>query len=180
MKVRLKDIGPDGLRVARDFDKTYFHEILANVEAYLDQAAGRAEMMVTKTGAQIFVHGTVRARFHVPCGRCLEAAEVCVDGPVSVTYMPEALATQRQESQEDALIEGENVDVATYRGAEFDLSDLVRDQILLGVPMVGLCRSDCRGLCVRCGANLNLGPCGCPPRPEETPLGRLGSMRRPV
>jgi uncharacterized protein len=47
-----------------------------------------------------------------------------------------------------------------------DLRPAVRDQWLLSVPRFALCREECKGLCARCGADLNEGPCNCPPEPE--------------
>lgn len=44
-----------------------------------------------------------------------------------------------------------------------DLTEAIRQQILLNLPMVTLCKPDCAGLCVQCGQNLNLGSCGCEP-----------------
>jgi uncharacterized protein len=44
-----------------------------------------------------------------------------------------------------------------------DLTEAVRQQILLDIPMVTLCKEDCAGLCPRCGYDLNLGPCQCEP-----------------
>ena len=54
------------------------------------------------------------------------------------------------------------------------VEDIVREQALLEVPIRPLCRPDCRGLCPRCGADLNAGDCGCPP--EETHDLRLAGL----
>lgn len=57
-----------------------------------------------------------------------------------------------------------------------DLEPMVRDAVLLALPFSPLCRSDCRGLCERCGGDRNLGECACPPPvdPRWEALGRLG------
>ena len=57
----------------------------------------------------------------------------------------------------------------TYRleGTEVDLAPLVRDAVLLHLPPAPLCSEDCRGLCTRCGANLNEAECGCEPGPSD-------------
>jgi len=46
---------------------------------------------------------------------------------------------------------------------QIDLRPAVREELLLAVPQWVVCREDCRGLCPRCGKDLNAGPCGCPP-----------------
>ena len=48
-----------------------------------------------------------------------------------------------------------------------DLSEIVREAVIFGAQMNDLCREDCRGLCPRCGKDLNEGPCDCEPEPDE-------------
>jgi len=50
---------------------------------------------------------------------------------------------------------------------EIDLRPAVREELLLAVPRWVVCRDDCRGLCPRCGKDLNAGPCGCPPAADQ-------------
>src|SRR2546422_5373463 len=50
---------------------------------------------------------------------------------------------------------------------EIDLRPAVREELLLAVPRWVVCRDDCRGLCPRCGKDLNPGPCGCPPAVDQ-------------
>jgi uncharacterized protein len=49
---------------------------------------------------------------------------------------------------------------------EVDLRPAVREELVLSVPRYVVCREDCRGLCPRCGKDLNAGPCGCAPTPD--------------
>jgi uncharacterized protein len=65
-----------------------------------------------------------------------------------------------------------------YEGEEIDLTPLVHEQALLALPTRPLCSDDCRGLCSRCGANLNAGPCGCPAAPAEPRLAALHALTR--
>ena len=51
----------------------------------------------------------------------------------------------------------------TYQGQEIDLGPYVWEELVFAAPAKYLCREDCRGLCPRCGANLNTGPCACAP-----------------
>jgi uncharacterized protein len=50
---------------------------------------------------------------------------------------------------------------------QLDLTEAVRQAVLLAIPMVTLCKEDCAGLCPRCGKDLNLGPCDCEPEVDE-------------
>jgi uncharacterized protein len=57
-----------------------------------------------------------------------------------------------------------------------DLAPLVRELSLLALPIKVLCRPDCQGLCQECGANLNLGDCGCAENEIDPRLAALGSL----
>lgn len=147
--------------------------MLQGIEASLDRAEGSVGAHVTRTGSRVFVRLVVRARFDVACARCLEPAEVRVDGPVTLTYVPQPLMPQPQDGSELAE---DDLEMLPYKGEEIDLSDVVRDQVLLAIPMVALCRTDCRGLCPRCGALFNKTSCDCPSLKSDKPLARLGEI----
>ena len=81
-----------------------------------------------------------------------------------------------------------DLDEDTYplEGDQLDLRPLVRDALLLELPLAPLCREDCRGLCAECGADLNLGPCQCRPaldarwqRPRRAPRPEEAGARPP-
>jgi uncharacterized protein len=99
----------------------------------------------------VVVTATVRAPWASTCRRCLEPAT------------GEAVTRVRE------VYEPGSTEEETYRleGTEVDLAPLVRDAVLLHLPPAPLCKEDCRGLCTRCGANLNDGECGCDPGPSD-------------
>jgi uncharacterized protein len=66
-------------------------------------------------------------------------------------------------SADDETPEGEGCYVIDERARDLDLTEALREEVFLAVPAFVECRPDCKGLCPRCGANLNDGPCGCPP-----------------
>ena len=57
--------------------------------------------------------------------------------------------------------DGENPELFLLEGTEIDLDEILRTSFVLDMESKFLCRPDCKGLCPRCGKNLNLGPCGC-------------------
>lgn len=96
----------------------------------------------------------------IPCGRCLEPVETVV--PFSVEMHVDA------NSKTDA----DGDDIFFIEGSDLDVNDLLIDEILMSMPMKVLCKEDCRGICFRCGANLNHGSCSC--EVEEAPT-RMGA-----
>jgi uncharacterized protein len=90
------------------------------------------------------------------CRRCLTDVRVDVAEDLNLIFGDHA--------------EGDEDDPDVYpidaREQEVDLRPAVREQWLLAVPPFAVCRDDCKGLCPKCGADLNAGACGCPPESE--------------
>lgn len=86
------------------------------------------------------------------CRRCLVAVEVPVWASLGVIF-----------AHEGDLVEDAGCYVIPARAKTLDLGETVREEVLLALPRFVECRPDCRGLCPKCGANLNDGPCGCAP-----------------
>ncbi len=108
----------------------------------------------------------VRGRF--VCDRCLEEFErVVQSGYKKVYYTRDIEAVDLTKDDLEVLTPDTNI---------IDITNDVRDALLLAVPLKLLCREDCAGLCPRCGINLNSGSCGCAPLPPDArwePLARL-------
>jgi len=161
LKIRLREIPPEGKDRLFPLDGAWFAENLRDVEGGWAEASGEVPVSFSRTGSEVLARGEVKARFSVPCARCLEPAVVDVGAQFATTFVPAGAGA--------AASAGDDPDLATYDGDEIDLAELVRQQVLLGVPISTLCRPDCKGLCPQCGKELNLGPCGCP-----SPTGSLG------
>jgi uncharacterized protein len=117
----------------------------------------------------IFVRGTLRTTVRQPCRRCLSPVELKIDETVDFLFA-------------DASEEGDDVDGEVYTipargGDELDLTDAVREQVLLNVPQFALCGEECRGLCPTCGANLNEGACECVPEAAPSPWDALKKIK---
>jgi uncharacterized protein len=97
----------------------------------------------------VLVTGSVAAETEIECSRCLQASPSQVETSVTELY---ASPRHMAETGEDAY---------RLEGPELDLEPMVRDAVGLALPLNPLCRDDCRGLCVRCGKDLNTGPCEC-------------------
>lgn len=96
--------------------------------------------------------GHVEFALMMPCSRCLEPVKV----PFSLTL--ERLFDMKKSSEERAR----ELDEQLYlQGYNLDVDQLVRDELLPNLPMKVLCKEDCKGICNRCGANLNVQTCDC-------------------
>ncbi len=88
------------------------------------------------------------------CRRCLKPVDVPVAVSAGLMFAIEGVA---------AADDGDCY-IVPRRATALDLAPAVREELLLAVPQYVECRADCRGLCPRCGADLNAGPCGCAPQ----------------
>ncbi len=91
--------------------------------------------------------GTVTGEYSAPCARCL--------APVNESFSLEVdlpLKTESSESETDAIV---------AEGKKIDLVSLSQDTVYMNLPMRLLCHEDCKGLCPKCGKNLNSGTCEC-------------------
>ena len=105
---------------------------------------------------RFYWRGSLSTRVAGVCRRCL----VPVAPPVAAEI--DALFSQ----DPDALEDPSSYPLARD-ATEIDLRPAVREELLLAVPQWVVCRDDCRGLCPRCGKDLNAGPCGCPAAPAD-------------
>jgi uncharacterized protein len=105
------------------------------------------------------------------CSRCLEPFALPLHLHFDLLYTPRP----EQVSAGESRVDEEEFTVVHFDGGRIDLDALLAEQIYLGLPLKPLCREDCRGLCPRCGTNLNQGSCECPTGPEPDP--RLSPLK---
>lgn len=117
---------------------------------------GVAELM-SATLSEIRVKGSLDVSMTAECDRCLEPAGFPIATKFDLVYRPEKEARPAEDRHLD---EGE-ADIGFYQGEGLDLKDVIREQIILALPMQRVCRPDCKGMCPTCGQNLNLAECGC-------------------
>ncbi len=90
------------------------------------------------------------------CRRCLTPVTVPIVADVDALF-----------SQDPDALEDPSSYALAPDATGIDLRDALREELLLAVPQWVVCRDDCRGLCPRCGKDLNAGPCGCPPAVDQ-------------
>lgn len=133
------------------------------------KATGRAELVEEHHGKRevirdIRLRGRLSAGLELQCARCLEPVRQDVRRDFELLYRPLGADAGRDElSVTDAEAE-----IGYYQGQGILLEDVLREQVLLALPLKITCREDCRGLCPQCGQNLNQKQCSCT-APVEDP-----------
>lgn len=120
------------------------------------QVTGIAELLNNTLG-EIRVRGHVSAEMEVSCDRCLEPTGFPVDSDFDLFYRP----TPEEEIPHDLAIDEGEAEIGFYEGPGIELSDVVREFVLLSLPMQQICSEDCLGICPKCGQNRNTASCNC-------------------
>lgn len=120
-------------------------------------------------GEEIRIWGHISGTLEASCDRCLEQMTIPVEHDFDLPYRPmEEIARE-----EDVEVGEDELTVGFFSGDGLNLADVVREQVLLSVPMKTVCRPDCRGLCPVCGVNRNSRQCGCSTQHEDSPFAFL-------
>jgi uncharacterized protein len=106
---------------------------------------------------QTDVEGKISTVITIECSRCLQDTKLKLDFPFEAVFVSPEHYTQEKEAE----LRTDDLEVSILENETIDLTELVREQILLSVPTQVFCREDCKGLCQKCGANRNLIDCNC-------------------
>jgi uncharacterized protein len=121
-------------------------------------AQGVAELL-PDTGGEVRVYGRVQTDLETECDRCLGRASFHIDAAFDLFYRPlETIAG----AEEVAIDEGE-AEMGFYELPGLQLEDILREQVLLQLPMQRVCSDACKGICPMCGVNRNETNCSCRP-----------------
>jgi uncharacterized protein len=135
-------------------------------------AKGTAELLANTLG-EVRIRGRVNVRMRSDCDRCLEPAEFPIDSDFDLYYRPAAPESFGEEVEID---KGES-EIAFYEGDGIELKDVLREYVLLSMPMQRICREDCHGICPVCGQNRNTVKCGCEVKPVDDRWSALKNLQ---
>jgi uncharacterized protein len=169
MIVELIDIPEEGLELT-------FREPVplgADVGVSPDACLVEAELFLARIGVGVAIRGSFRSTLQFTCCRCLEGFRLALGEAFEVHYLP---AREVAPEGEYELSAGE-LDVLPLQEERIDITALLQENLLLNIPLQPVCRETCCGLCPRCGASLNAGPCGCPERSADPRWDALAKLK---
>ena len=140
-------------------------------------AEGRAEVLHEHRGPKeivpdIRLKGSFSGAFEVPCARCVEPVEQRLTGEFDLLFRPAGVDATGAEH----AISTPETEIGYYDNGGLALEDVLREQVLLSLPARTLCRTDCKGLCPRCGENRNETACSCDTGPSDPRWGALADL----
>ncbi len=166
MEILIYDIPEEGLDISASQADAWFVDIVREVfgESYEKGDSARLALHIDRYEENINIGGTVEMGLHHTCDRCLEGFSESCTMPIHAVLAPlyENMRQRDRESGLEVELVREDLEFTFYEGDRFDLDEILQEQMLLAKPMKYLCRQDCKGLCQRCGADLNkVGGCTC-------------------
>ena len=142
----------------------------ANGDSSENSVQGKVNLLRTNRG--ILVNGKLHAETKLTCSRCLSLYPYHMELNLEEEYIP----TVDMASGSPLPSSGETNSFTVDEHQVIDLTEAVRQDMLLAIPIKPLCREDCAGLCQNCGHNLNLEPCGCPSEPIDPRWSKLNKL----
>lgn len=107
---------------------------------------------INKVGHEIFVKVTFQTKAELLCDRCLESFAVSLEQTIDLVLTSDEHILDREE---------EDIYMITKGTTSVDITESIRQNLLLALPVKKVCSTDCRGLCPQCGQNLNIKTCSC-------------------
>lgn len=134
-------------------------------------ATGVAELLANTEG-EVRIQGRLNVEMECECDRCLGRARFPVDTPFDLFYRPMSDIAR----EEDVEIDEGEAEIGFYEGGGISLEDVLREQVLLALPMQRTCREDCLGICPVCGVNRNETRCECKVEAHDDRWGALRNL----
>lgn len=182
MLVKIEEIQTQGLERTEPIKAEVLKSALEDSEGFSLVSSTPLSARFKKVSGRVFVTGKFTAALSCPCKRCTTAVPVPLSIDFSLRMIPEPTAPrvdddaaakpdhkprrkpQRKDDDGDAesaaSFELDEIDAEPFDGKTIDLDPVVREQVLLALPVTVVCRDDCKGLCATCGQDLNEGDCG--------------------
>jgi uncharacterized protein len=174
LQINLKTIPDTGLEVAIDLGPEWFarwHEEDPGLDFADARISGRVNL--SKHGHDLLVRGNLSGHLELTCGRCLElfTAPAAIEFDLLLVPGPPSAVPAKEE------LNPTDLDLDYYTGETMDLESVLREQIILMMPLKPLCEETCKGLCPHCGANLNRETCTCATDAVNSPFALLAKLK---
>ncbi len=174
LQIALKAIPETGLTVPIDLGPEWFSR-WQEVDPGLELAGAHitGQVSLAKHGQDVLVRGSLSGQLEQACSRCLEP----FTAPAAIEFDLLLVPGPPGASLEDEELTSSDLDLDYYTDETIDLESLLREQIILMLPLKPLCNEACKGLCPHCGANLNREACTCPAENVDSPFAHLAKLK---
>ena len=181
MRITIEEIGANGLELRKELSRQWVDEALSEGRhaAYWAESPTELLARAEKVDDGVVLRGSLSPKLVTECRRCLKQVQLDLPVVFTLNLVNRERLGRRGEADDVEEIPSGSFDVREadreeFNGRTIELEPIVREQLLLALPMDALCRQDCQGLCASCGRDLNEARCDCKPAaPDE------GEAQRP-
>jgi len=169
MRLNVAQLLKSPVGATRDYD---LEETFSEIEDQHLTRPVKVHVHLTRINDGILAQGDLRTVIETLCSRCTEPAEQTIAYHFEEQFRPTidiVSGHPLKEEDEDPTAPVYFIDA----NHNLDMDELLREGIVIETPMHPLCSAGCKGLCPTCGANLNLGKCGCEPDAPSGPLAAI-------
>jgi uncharacterized protein len=168
--MELSAIPPEG--ISQDFTCTGSALGIVDTELIVTQLV-EIECQFYKINQEVIVQGSLRSVVHLTCSRCVEEFKQPLRIALDAVYLPmHAISSERAQE-----LEVGEADVYGYAEPLVDIAEMVRDKLILSIPLQPHCTVGCKGLCPSCGVNRNTISCQCAEEKLGSPFEPLKGLR---
>jgi uncharacterized protein len=159
VKIDLTNIPSEGKELKVRFDRDWWNKDLEEERILGLGAPLSVWIRIQPVGKRITLEGSVSTSLLLQCDRCLEpySWELSKDFRIFLSLSP-------FEGGADVELSGDDLNLEFIQGNFLELEQVIKEQIILSLPMKALCTAECKGLCAICGSNLNVRTCSCSKR----------------
>jgi uncharacterized protein len=181
MLVKIDEIKEPGLVLSEAIAREVLEKALLEAGNYSLLSSSKLDVTLKKVSGQVHVNGEFGVTVGAQCNRC--TANISLEVPVRfslrmIREKPEIDPDENADSQksrsgqrrqvrerdsqeeEMASFELDEIDAEPFDGKTIDLDPIVREQVMLALPLTVVCHEECKGLCMKCGQDLNESDCG--------------------
>lgn len=166
MKIIVSEIPDEGIELdLKDVIQSDVVKIVSPVKSVL---------RMDKVEEDVIVRGALSADVDLECSRCLNHFQAHIASQVDVVYHPVRDIAKSEQHE----LKGDELDTVFYSDDQIETDDLLREQLILNLPMKPLCSQDCKGFCSQCGADLNISGCGCKTKETDSRFDVLKKLKK--
>ena len=186
MLVKIEEIQDKGLELNEPVSVELLAEALEPSEGFKVIEAGKIALRFKKVAGRVFLTANMKAELIAPCKRCAKDVSLGVPVNFSLRMVDKSQFDRHPSAEEDddggnaesaGSFDLDQVDAEPFDGKTIDLDPIIREQVLLALPVSVLCREDCKGLCTVCGEDLNEKDCGCERKVVDVRLAKLKDIK---
>lgn len=180
LEYRIKDLESDDKELSIPLSREHLSDALGDFEPNLDECSATISGTLSKQSSVVQCDGWLRGQLALACQRCLEPTRLPLDVRLHTLYTPAGQGAGEPTEASDEDVDDDDLDYAHHNGETVDLWPVVRESMILAVPITVLCKEDCRGLCPSCGVDRNTTECSCKPAAPLSPFAALKDLKLPT